>query len=65
LTAPLAQRGKFRLLMAAGRLVGNFPQAFTHLALVDAALTLDEGWCRRAGVPPVEEPRPGTADMTG
>jgi GH15 family glucan-1,4-alpha-glucosidase len=23
-----------------GRLVGNFPQAFTHLALVDAALTL-------------------------
>jgi GH15 family glucan-1,4-alpha-glucosidase len=36
---------------AAGRLVGNFPQAFTHLALVDAALTLDEGWCRRAGRP--------------
>ena len=32
----------------AGRLVGNFPQAFTHLTLVDAALTLDEGWCRRA-----------------
>jgi GH15 family glucan-1,4-alpha-glucosidase len=31
-----------------GRLVGNFPQAFTHLTLVDAALTLDEGWCRRA-----------------
>ena len=28
--------------------VGNFPQAFTHLTLVDAALTLDEGWCRRA-----------------
>jgi GH15 family glucan-1,4-alpha-glucosidase len=23
-----------------GRLVGNFPQAFTHLALVDAALEL-------------------------
>jgi GH15 family glucan-1,4-alpha-glucosidase len=34
-----------------GRLVGNFPQAFTHLALVDAALTLDEGWCRRADRP--------------
>jgi len=33
----------------ARRLVGNFPQAFTHLTLVDAALTLDEGWCRRAG----------------
>ena len=25
---------------AAGRQVGNFPQAFTHLALVDAVLTL-------------------------
>ncbi len=34
---------------ALGRLVGNFPQAFTHLALVDAALTLEEGSCRRAG----------------
>jgi GH15 family glucan-1,4-alpha-glucosidase len=43
----------------AGRLVGNFPQAFTHLALVDAALTLDEGWCRRAGKDTVDETRPG------
>ncbi|MEN3280656.1 MAG: hypothetical protein V7607_1796, partial [Solirubrobacteraceae bacterium] len=23
--------------------LGNFPQAFSHLALVDAALTLSEG----------------------
>ena len=26
--------------VAVGRQVGNFPQAFTHLALVDAVLTL-------------------------
>ena len=45
----------------AGRLVGNFPQAFTHLTLVDAALTLDEGWCRRAGNDTVDETRPGGA----
>jgi GH15 family glucan-1,4-alpha-glucosidase len=44
----------------AGRLVGNFPQAFTHLTLVDAALTLDEGWCRRAGTGAVDETRPGS-----
>jgi GH15 family glucan-1,4-alpha-glucosidase len=51
--------------VAAGRLVGNFPQAFTHLALVDAALTLDEGWCRRAGQPQADGARPGTAEMSG
>jgi GH15 family glucan-1,4-alpha-glucosidase len=44
---------------ATGRLVGNFPQAFTHLALVDAALMLDDGWCRRAGRPVGEETPPG------
>ena len=43
----------------AERLVGNFPQAFTHLTLVDAALTLDEGWCRGAGKGTVDETRPG------
>ncbi len=45
----------------AARLVGNFPQAFTHLTLVDAALTLDEGWCRRATLPATDETRPASS----
>ena len=30
-----------------GQQIGNFPQAFTHLALIDAVLTLDRELDRR------------------
>ena len=32
----------------AGRLVGNFPQAFTHLALISAAFNLDRALGKQA-----------------
>ena len=39
-----------------GEQIGNFPQAFTHLSLIDAALTLDAALDRRGPT----APRPGT-----
>jgi len=36
-------------IAATGEQIGNFPQAFTHLSLIDAALTLDAALDREAG----------------
>jgi alpha,alpha-trehalase len=49
---------------ASGQHLGNFPQAFTHLALIDAVLRViaaDQmgGQAARSQLPRVERPRPG------
>ena len=44
-----------------GAALGNFPQAFTHIGLINAALTLAE--CQQEGVPLICKPPPTTGTV--
>lgn len=44
-----------------GAALGNFPQAFTHIGLINAALTLAER--QQEGVPLIRKPPPTTGTV--